>query len=134
VISVQKEQIKKDWHELKDEFIPVKNAFGIVGRMTHADKSNPLLNVGLKVASDVFLKNFVLAKAGWATRLAIPFVVKNFSSHLIVEKGADFLHKLSNIFKGSKRSKRTDDRNVANHNGQTDFSEHSTASKTFDDE
>jgi hypothetical protein len=98
LLIVQKQKIRDDWEELKEEFLPVKNAFGVVGKFTHADKSNPLINAGLKIASDLFLKNFVLAKAGWVTKLAVPFVVKNYSSHLLAEKGGNFLGKVFNFF------------------------------------
>lgn len=119
-LAAQKQRIKDDWHELKNELSPIKNAMGIMGKMTHADKTNPLLNVGLKIASDLFLKNFVLARAGWAARLAVPFVVKNFSSHVIAEKGAGLLNKVSNFFKGKDRGQKRDamhndkDKNVVN--------------------
>ena len=103
LLVVQRQKIKDDWDELKGEFLPVKNAFGVVGKMTHADKSNPLVNIGLKLASDLFLKNFVLAKAGWVTKLAVPFVVKNYSSHLLAEKGGNFLGKVFNFFGKGKR-------------------------------
>ena len=103
LLVVQRQKIKYDWDELKGEFLPVKNAFGVVGKMTHADKSNPLVNIGLKLASDLFLKNFVLAKAGWVTKLAVPFVVKNYSSHLLAEKGGNFLGKVFNFFGKGKR-------------------------------
>ena len=102
LLVIQRQKIKDDWEGLKDEFLPVKNAFGVVGKMTHADKSNPLVNVALKVAGDLFLKNFVLAKAGWVTKLAVPFVVKNYSSHMLVEKGGNILGKVINFF-GKKR-------------------------------
>jgi hypothetical protein len=98
LLVVQRQKVKDDWEELKEEFLPVKNAFGVVGKITHADKSNPLINAGLKVASDLFLKNFVLAKAGWVTKLAVPFVVKNYSSHLIAERGGNFLGRVFNFF------------------------------------
>jgi hypothetical protein len=107
LLVVQRQKIKDDWEDLKGEFLPVKNAFGVVGKMTHADKSNPLINMGLKVASDLFLKNFVLAKAGWVTKLAVPFVVKNYSSHLLAEKGGNFIGKVINFFT-SKRRRRSD--------------------------
>jgi hypothetical protein len=105
VLEVQRQKIKDDWQDLKDEFIPVKNVFGAVGQMTHADKSNPLVNFGLKVASDLFLKNFVLAKAGWVTKLAVPFVVKNYSSHILARKGGHFLGKVATLFNSKKRSR-----------------------------
>jgi len=103
ILEVQRQRVKADWQDLKNEFLPVKNAFGVVGRFARPDRSNPIVNAGLKVAGELFLKNFVLAKAGWATKLAVPFVVKNYSSHLLVEKGATFIGKLANIFSGGKK-------------------------------
>ena len=103
LLVLQRQKVKDDWAELKDEFIPVKNAFGVVGKFTSANKSNPLINMGLKLASDVLLKNFILGKADWVTRLAVPFVVKNYSSHMLVDKGANFFGKLAKIFKGDKK-------------------------------
>jgi hypothetical protein len=103
LLVLQKQKIKDDWKDLKEEFLPVKTAFGVVGKMTSPDKSNPLLNVGLKVASDLFLRNFILAKAGWVTRYAVPFVVKNYSSHVLAEGGGNFLDKLANLFKRKRK-------------------------------
>ena len=107
LLVVQKQKIRDDWEVLKEEFLPVKNAFGVVGKFTHADKSNPLINVGLKVASDLFLKNFVLAKAGWITRLAVPFVVKNYSSHMLAQKCGNILGKVFNFFTRKKNHPKT---------------------------
>jgi hypothetical protein len=103
LLDVQRQKVKADWQDLKDEFLPVRNAFGVIGKFTHPDRSNPIVNATLKLAGDLFLKNFVLAKAGWATKLAVPFVVKNYSSHMIVEKGASFLGKVANIFAGKRK-------------------------------
>lgn len=109
LLVIQRERVKADWQQLKDEFLPVKNAIGVMGKFTTRDKTNPLVNAGLKVASDLFLKNFVLAKAGWVTKLAVPFVVKNYSSHLLVNRGASFLGKVVNIFSGKKKRARNID-------------------------
>ncbi|MBO9570628.1 MAG: hypothetical protein J7497_00215 [Chitinophagaceae bacterium] len=102
LLEIQKKRVIDDWHGVKEELEPVRNVFGVVGKMARSDKSNPLLNLGLKVASELFIKNFVLSKAGWATRLAVPFVVKNYSSHLIAEKGKNFIAKIGRLF--GKRS------------------------------
>jgi hypothetical protein len=102
LLASQKQRVVEDWNGLKDELSPVKNAFGIVGKMAKGDKTNPLVNVGLKLASDLLLKNFVLAKAGWATKLAVPFVVKNYSSHLLADSGRSIFGKLGKLF-GKKK-------------------------------
>ena len=102
LLAAQREQVMTNWHELKQEFNPLSNVFGVVGKMVSPDKSNPLINTGLRIASDLFIKGFVLSKAGWLTRLAVPFVMKNFSSHMIADKGTNFINKLSSIFKRNR--------------------------------
>ena len=103
LLVLQRQRVVEDWNGVKEEFAPVQNVFGTLGKMANGDKSNPLVNIGLKLASDLFLKNFVLAKAGWATKLAVPFVVKNFSSHLLAGKGKVFFSKLGKIFSHKRR-------------------------------
>ena len=103
LLVLQKQKIKDDWKDLREEFLPVKTALGVVGKMASPDKTNPLLNAGLKIASDLFLRNFILAKAGWVTKFAVPFVVKNYSSHLLAEGEGNFLDKLSNLFKRKRK-------------------------------
>ncbi len=108
LLLVQRQRVIENWEGVKTELEPVNNAFGVIGKFAHTDKSNPLLNMGLKFASDIFLKNFVFAKAGWVTRLAVPFVMKNYSSHLISENGKGLLDKikgLGNIFKSRKNDR-----------------------------
>ncbi len=103
LLVLQRQRVVEDWNGVKEEFAPVQNVFGTLGKMANGDKSNPLVNIGLKLASDLFLKNFVLAKAGWATKLAVPFVVKNFSSHLLADKGKVFFSKLGKLFSHKRR-------------------------------
>ena len=113
LLASQKQRVLDDWNGIKDELSPVKSVFGVVGKMAKGDNTNPIVNIGLKLASDLFLKNFVLAKAGWVTKLAVPFVVKNYSSHLLVDSGKSIFGKLGKLF-GRKKQ---------HHNGTTDTEE-----------
>src|SRR5690349_12574146 len=92
---VQKQRMKDDWDGLKHEFNPFKKAVGALGKMTRPDNSNPMFNAGIKVATDLFITKFVLGKAGWITKLAVPFVVKNYSTHLFAEKGRSFITRVA---------------------------------------
>jgi hypothetical protein len=100
--DVQKQRIKDNWESLKEEFGPVRSAFGVIGKMTHADKSNPLLNAGIKAATNLFITKFVLGRAGWVAKLAVPFVVKNYASHAFAEKGKQFFSKIGAFFSRKK--------------------------------
>lgn len=103
LLAVQRQRVVDDWEEVKAEIQPVRNMFGAVGKMAKGTTTSPLVSTGIKIATDVFLKNFVLAKAGWITRLAVPFVVRNYSSHMLADKGNAFVSKLANLFKGKRR-------------------------------
>ena len=103
LLVVQKQRIRDDWDGLKHEFIPVKNALGVFGKMTKPDKSNPLINKGVKVATDLFISKFVLGKAGWVAKLAVPFVLKNYSTHLIADKGKTFVTKVAAFLNNRKK-------------------------------
>jgi hypothetical protein len=43
---------------------------------------------------DLVFKKMILGKAGWITRLTVPFLVKNFSSNKLAENKNTFLKKL----------------------------------------
>lgn len=108
LLVLQKQRVIEDWHGVKEELTPVQNMFGAIGKMAKGDKTNPFVNIGLKIASDIFLKNFVLAKAGWVTKMTVPFVVKNYSSHILADKGKVFFSKLGKLFSRKPRNYATE--------------------------
>jgi len=56
----------------------VKNLF------SREDKG-PLLNFGLNLGMDVVLRRMLLGRAGWVAKVMVPYLVKNYASHLITE-------------------------------------------------
>lgn len=103
LLVVQKQRMKDDWDGLKDELLPVKKVFGVVGKMSSPNRSNPLMHKSLKIAMDLFITKYVLGKAGWMTKLAVPFVLTNFSTHVIADKGQNFVTKVSEFLKSRKK-------------------------------
>jgi len=97
LLARQRQTISDNWIDVKEELAPVGNVFGVLGKMAKGDKSNPLLNMGLKFAGDMLLKNFLFAKAGWITRLAVPFLVKNYSSHILADQSNSLFGKIGRI-------------------------------------
>ena len=102
MLIVNKEQISANWVEMKQEFEPINNIIGFFGKLTTRDKTNPLVNMGIDVAGDLLLRKFILARAGWATRLVIPYLVKNYSSNVFAEKGKSLFHRLKQWLKTDK--------------------------------
>jgi hypothetical protein len=104
VHAVQKQRIKDNWETMKNEFGPVKSVFGFIGKLTHPDKSHPIMNMGLKMATDIFITKFVLGKGGWITKIAVPFVVRNYSSHMFADKGKKLLVKIGTLLKRNRHA------------------------------
>jgi len=105
LLSFQKEQISANWIEMKQEFQPVNNIISFFSKLTTRDKTNPLVNMGIDVAGDLVLRKIILAKTGWATRLVVPFLLKNYSSNVFAEKGKSLIQKLKHWLKSNKNGK-----------------------------
>lgn len=102
LLAVQKQEISSNWVDMKQEFEPVRNVFSFFGKLTTRDKSNPLVNMGIDMAGDLLLRKIILAKTGWATRLVVPFLLKNYSSNVFADKGKAFLHRVKNLVRKNK--------------------------------
>jgi len=94
LLEAQKEVIRYDVEEIKLKLQPVKEALEFVKKITTRDRTNLLLDLGSDIAITTLVKNFVLSRAGWLTRLVIPFFLKNYSSHFLAEQKDKWIEKL----------------------------------------
>ena len=94
LIEAQKELIRYDVKDLKHELQPVSVAFSFLKNITTRSGKFGLLNYGVDMVVDLVFKKMILGKAGWITRLTVPFLVKNFSSNKLAENKNTFLKKL----------------------------------------
>ena len=99
-IKIQEVKIKEDFAGLKQSLKPVGNVMKVVGKFATRDQTGPILNFGLDFGVDLLVRRILLARAGWLTKIVIPYIVKNYSSHLInEEKRARLSKKIQDIFK-----------------------------------
>jgi hypothetical protein len=82
-LATQKAFIKQDILMLKEELKPATNVVSLLGKMVRKDKTNPAIALGVDIVGDLLIKNTLLRRGGWLTRLVIPFIAKNLSSHLL---------------------------------------------------
>lgn len=115
LLLTQKQIIREDIDEIKVELAPVKTAINFVGKLTTQDHSNPLLNGTINTIIDLVVRKGILAKAGWFTKFIVPFVMKNFSSHVVDEKKDDILRKVFSLFKKKKKGEETHNSNGKMH-------------------
>ena len=85
--------IKVDIAGVKEGLKPFGKALETVNNLVTRDNTTPVLNFGMEMGVDIFIRKFLLAKAGWLTKIVIPYLVKNYSSHFIGEEKREALMK-----------------------------------------
>ena len=104
LLRVQKEVIRQDIDEIKQELAPVKTAISFVGKLTTQDHTNPLLNGTMNTIIDLVVRKMVLGRAGWLTKFIVPFIVKNYASHFVDDKKDTILRKVFSFFRKKKKA------------------------------
>jgi len=98
LLSAQKELVRQDINEIKLELAPVKSAISMVGKFATKDNRNWILTTAADTIIDLVVRKMVLSKAGFITKLVVPFFMKNFSSHVIGDNKDKIMSKLSSWF------------------------------------
>jgi hypothetical protein len=98
LLTAQKELVRQDIKEIKMELAPVRSAISMVGKLTTRENRYDILTIATDTIIDLVIRKMVLAKAGFLTKLAVPFFMKNFSSHVIADNKDKIISKLSSWF------------------------------------
>lgn len=80
-----KELIKDDIAGIKEGLNPIKQVTKTVRNLFTRGDNGPLLNFGVNFGLDVFLRRILLGRASWITKVVVPYVIKNYASHLITD-------------------------------------------------
>lgn len=91
ILKGHEELLKTDIAGVREGLKPVGNAMNVINKMATRDQTGPLVNFGLEFGLDLVLRKFLLARAGWFTKIAIPYLMKNYASHLITEEKREVL-------------------------------------------
>ena len=102
LLSTQKEALRQDFNQIKEEFTPVKTVISAIGKITTKDNSNWLLTTAADTAIDLIVRRFILSKTGLFGRIVLPFFMKNLSSHLIADNKGKIFSKIFSWFGGEK--------------------------------
>ena len=84
-LSSSKELIKDDLAGIKEGLNPVKQVAKTVRILFTRGDNGPLLNFGMNFGLDVFVRRVLLGRASWITKVVVPYLIKNYASHLITE-------------------------------------------------
>lgn len=77
--------IKEDINGIKQGLNPLKRGAAVVKNLFSREDKGPLLNFGLNFGMDVLLRKVLLGRASWIAKVVVPYLVKNYASHLITE-------------------------------------------------
>jgi hypothetical protein len=95
LIETHKTVIKEDAAMLRETIKPATDALSVIGKFTNRDRTNPLLNLGVDFGVDLIVRKLLLGRAGWVSKIIVPFIIKNFSSNIFAEnKKFGFFNKL----------------------------------------
>jgi len=97
-----KANIKDSFSAVKDSLNPFKQAIDTVKKFLSRDKTNPIMKFGVDFGLDILIRRLLLSKAGWFTKLVVPFVVRNYSSHFLTQyKRLKIIQKIAGFFKSN---------------------------------
>lgn len=106
LLKAQKQLVLVDIEQLKNQIKPATVALKLFNNVISPDRKNPLLTAGANTAIDFLLKKFVLGNSGWIVKMIVPYLVKNYSSHLITGNKDSIIQKLFSLI-GGKNGKAT---------------------------
>jgi hypothetical protein len=100
VLKTQEQTVRVDIAGVKQGLLPFGKALQVVNKLATRDNTAPVMNFGLEMGIDLLIRKLLLARAGWFTKIVIPFLVKNYSSHIIGEdKRLALIQKVKGFFR-----------------------------------
>ena len=94
LLQAQKELVLYDFEQLKQGIEPALSTFNFLGKISTRSGNNLLISEGTDKLIDLVVKKLILARAGWMTKLVLPYFLKNYSSHFIADHTDQFIKKL----------------------------------------
>ena len=94
LLKAQKELVIYDFEQLKKGLEPAVSTINFLGKISTKVGNNLLISEGTDKIIDLVVKKLILARAGWMTKLVIPYFLKNYSSHFIADHKDQFIKKL----------------------------------------
>lgn len=100
--------ISVDMVGVKEGLKPVGNVINFVNKMATRDNRVPAMNFGLEMGIDLFVRRILLSRAGWFAKIVVPYVIKNYSSHILGDEKREILvSKITNFLNKFRPKKET---------------------------
>lgn len=100
-LATQRAEIRKDVMQIREHLRPVTTIISFLSKLlTRRTGNSALVATGIGIAGDLILKSVILKKSGWLTRLVLPFLAKNYTSHIFGNGHDNIFHRLGQKIKG----------------------------------
>lgn len=91
-MQLSKIGMRNEISAIKEELNPARQAVGVLNDVLTSPKKG-LLSLGIGLGVDVVLRRTVLARAGWITKLVVPFLVRNVATNIVQKNGKTIVEK-----------------------------------------
>ena len=82
-LKFRKKRIVDKWLHLKASVQPAVIGMKLAENALTRAETNPVVNTGVNWTIDFLVKKLILKRSGWMTKMLVPFVLKNITSHVI---------------------------------------------------
>jgi hypothetical protein len=103
LLYAQKELIRYDIEDIKEQVRPVTEIAAKATKLFVPSGDQSLLVKIANTAIDLLMKNVVMKKSGWVTKVVIPFLVHNISSHLVADNKEGIFKRIIKLFTKNKK-------------------------------
>jgi len=107
LLRLQQEQVQEDFRGIKEELRPLTHITSALGMFVTRKSGSMLSSLGINLLVNGFVKKVLLSKTGWVTRFIVPFLLKNYASHLVQEP-EKLLTKIMGFFSKNGKADKTD--------------------------
>lgn len=91
-IQLSKISMRNEMTAIKEELNPARQAVGVLNDVLTSPKKG-LLTLGIGLGVDIVLRRTILARAGWLTKLVVPFLVRNAATNILQKNGKGIVEK-----------------------------------------
>jgi hypothetical protein len=86
LLETKSNQLKADVEGIKQDFQPIQDVVGSVGKFGSKDSKRKLLYAGVDISMALLTKKIVVTKSNWFNNFALPILVRSLSTEQVETK------------------------------------------------
>lgn len=99
-VAVSGTKLKNNFNTLKEELQPARQVVGYAKNLlVNNGNRKSLVGMGLRFGVNALLKNTILYRASWLTRLVVPFIANNVVANYVAKHDTEILENTINWVK-----------------------------------